>query len=83
MAEKRNFRFREIQEYSRDRLTRDSFHFYRKAKQQQENGVQGNNKYRKRVTQSRKLAVVYRLVYNTGLSWRPRASLHNISASET
>lgn len=61
-----------IQEFPEDRLVLDTFHSHRGVRQQEENGLQENNKYSKRAVQGRKLVFAYCLVYNTGLSWRPR-----------
>lgn len=59
-----------IQEFFKDRLVRNIFCSYGKTRRQQWNDVQENDKYRE-CRQDRKLAIVYCLVYNTGLSWRP------------
>lgn len=61
-----------IQEFSKDRLVSDTFHSHRRVRQQEENGLQENSKCSKRTTPGRKLVFAYCLVYNTGLSWRPR-----------
>lgn len=45
---KRNLLFQEIQEFFKDRLVRDTFHSHRRVRQQEENGLQENNKYSKR-----------------------------------